>query len=149
MPVAGDAAVQQMLHEWLPYWTDPERTGGDEDPRNWPNAPHFMPRPTAFELKKLAGKYKEHAGLGWEQLHPRCIQHLADEDIERFIDILLAWEADPQAYVDWLTNVIFRAKPEGGRRPIGITFIFVRLWSALRGREARAWERRNAEKFHE
>ena len=40
---------------------------------------------------------------------------------ERFIDILLAFEANPHKRLDRARTVVLRPKPTGGYRAIGIT----------------------------
>ena len=58
------------------------------------------------------------------------------------------WEERPERPLAWLTMVVFKPKPDqSGLRPIGLTVSILRVWSRLRSRVARDWERNNDDKF--
>ncbi|CAK0889681.1 unnamed protein product [Prorocentrum cordatum] len=145
LPVNGDEAVRHCLKEWLPLWLDPRRRGGLEEAASWGGAPEPLPSLEVDSLRYLLKRYGRWAGLGWDQLHPRQLLLLDESFLARLHDVLASWEDGPEAYLDWLAVIVFRAKADGGRRPIAPTCLQIRLWSALRGPIVRAWEAQHHE----
>ena len=65
-------------------------------------------------------------------LNPRAWKWVAPETKERVIDVILLFEKLAVLPLEWLTLVIFLAKPEGGHRPIGLGASVVCLWGKIR-----------------
>ncbi|CAK0885457.1 unnamed protein product, partial [Prorocentrum cordatum] len=147
LPVNGDEAVRHCLKEWLPLWLDPRRRGGLEEAASW-EAPEPLPSLEVDSLRHLLKRHGRWAGLGWDQLHPRQLLLLDESFLARLLDVLASWEDGPEAYWDWLAVIVFRAKADGGRRPIAPTCLQLRLWSALRGPIVRAWEAQHHEVWY-
>ncbi|CAK0790404.1 unnamed protein product, partial [Prorocentrum cordatum] len=135
----GDEAARHCLKEWLPLWLDPRRRGVLEEAGSW-GAPEPLPSLEVDSLRYLLKRYGRWAGLGWDQLHPRQLLLLDESFLARLLDVLAGWEDGPEACLDWLAVIVSRAKAGGGRRPIALTCLQLRLWSALRGPTVRAWD---------
>ncbi|CAK0878797.1 unnamed protein product [Prorocentrum cordatum] len=109
LPVNGDEAVQHCLKEWPPLWLDPRRRGGLEEAASW-GATEPLPNLEVGSLRHLLKRYGRWAGLGWGQLHPRQLLRLDESFLVRLLEVLASWEDAPEAYLDWLSVIVFRAK---------------------------------------
>ena len=145
LPAQGQQAIEALLEEWLPRWTEARRLA--EDPTQWNVRGQQLPPITLAELDNVLKRYKECTGLGSDQLHPRSLAQLPEEYRIRMIDLFHLWEAQPQALMDFLTKVIFLDKPDGGVRPICLTCAFLRIWSRLRQPVAKQWEAEHSAEF--
>ncbi|CAK0788106.1 unnamed protein product [Prorocentrum cordatum] len=123
LPVNGDEAVQHCLKEWLPLWLDPRRRGGLGEAASW-EVTEPLPNLEVGSLKYLLKRYG------------------------RLLEVLASWEDSPEAYLDWLSVIVFRAKADGGTRPIALTCLQVRFWSAMRGPIVRQWEAQHREAWY-
>ncbi|CAK0823898.1 unnamed protein product, partial [Prorocentrum cordatum] len=59
-----------------------------------------------------------------------------------------AWEGAPTAYLGWPSAIVSRAKRGGGRGPIALTCLQLRLWSAMRGSIVRRWGAQHREAWY-
>ncbi|CAK0841387.1 unnamed protein product [Prorocentrum cordatum] len=147
LPVNGDEAVQHCLKEWPPLWRDPRRRGGLEEAASW-EATEPLPHLEVDSLRYLLKRHGRWAGLGWDQLHPRQLLRLGESFLVRLLEVLASWEDAPEAYLDWLSAIVFPATADGGRRPIALTCLQIRLWSAMRGPIVREWEAKHHEAWY-
>ena len=74
-----------------------------------------------------------------DNFHPRWIAVLPTDWKERFIDILMMWEARPVKPKSWLRFFVVGPKPDGGDRTIGLSVCPLRVWSMLRRPYAVKW----------
>ena len=92
-------------------------------------------------LDATCKRYAEHAGLGWDRIHPRTIL-LAPLALKMgLLDLMHTWERNPCRLRNWLSKILFKSKPDGGQRPIASAFFVLRLWSRMRSPISRQWER--------
>ena len=91
--------------------------------------------------------YKATTGLGIDELNPRTWRWLPVEFLLRLIAIIHAWERNPVMIKELLHLIVFKAKPEGGFRPIAQMVSLLRVWSKLRHDIAAAWEKQHAAPF--
>ena len=141
--LGGDDALAALEAEWMPIWRARPKTEVEE----WPDDEAALPPCTVEQLRGLLGLYARWAGLGWDALHPRQLAYLPGVFLQVFLGILAKWEGSPRKLHHFLTKMIFINKPTGGKRPIGLTCLWMRLYSRLRADIARQWEITNAEKF--
>ena len=101
-PAVGQAAVAQLLGEWLPRWTDARRMS--EDAQIWDIGGAELPRITLKMLDKVLASYKEGMGLGADRLHPESLLLFPVDYRTRLIDLFHGWEKDPQRLLILLTK---------------------------------------------
>ncbi|CAK0844578.1 unnamed protein product, partial [Prorocentrum cordatum] len=135
LPVNGGEAVQHCLKEWPPLWLDPRRRGGLEEAASW-EATEPLPHLEVDSLRYLLKRYG------------RQLLRLDESFLVRLLEVLASWEDAPEAHLDWPPVIVFRAKADGGRRPIALTCLQIRLWSAMRGPIVREWEAKRHEAWY-
>ena len=73
-------------------------------------------------------------------INPKAIFQLPVELRVRFIDLLMAFEAELVKPLSWSHMMVLRPKPSGGHRTIGLTVAPLRVLSRLRRPLAQKWE---------
>ena len=134
------------MADWQPLWCDPTRTNESKAILDY-DVQNTLGPITLLELDGVLLTYPSKVGLGADCLHPRSISLLSDDFRLRVIDMMHSWESRPEVPLAWITLSVFRPKPDGGYRPIGLTASILRVWSRLRSRKARAWEQANMHSF--
>ena len=137
--LVGQAALSKVLDEWLPLWRHPSR-GGRQHPAEW-EASWSLPPITADQIRGVAKLFSKETGLGWDNFHPRLLLEVGEVMLGRLADVLNAWERSPRCGELWTIVIVFIDKPEGGQRPIGLLPLLARVWSRIRQKECRRWER--------
>ncbi|CAK0882320.1 unnamed protein product [Prorocentrum cordatum] len=146
-PVNGDEAVEHCLKEWPPLWLDTRRRGGLEEDAGW-GASELLPNLEVDDLRFLLKRCGRWAGLGWDQLHPRRLLLVAEPFLRGLIEVRASRGDTPAAYLEWLSVIVFRTEPDGGRRLIAPTCLQLRLWPALRGPIVRTWGAQHREAWY-
>ena len=134
--------MEAELDVWREVWSCPEAA------QDWTAMPVDapLPRPSPGELRRAARSIKQHTALGGDHLHPRSIALLDDAALEvpAVIFMLVEELGTPPLR---LLVIVLLAKPDGGRRPIGLLTGLMRIWGKLRRRYAREWERGHSRPF--
>ena len=80
--------------------------------------------------------------LGWDGIHPRCLNRLSSELLTWLVLILKHAEKTGtwQEAVE-LVIIVLPHKPDGGFRPIGLLPMLTRLWMRARRSVCIKWER--------
>ena len=82
-----------LLEQWTPLWQSARKESAPPQARAWQGP--ALP-PLVFErFIEVLSLYKEGAGLGIDDFNPRSWLLLPKDFLERFLDILHAWEANP------------------------------------------------------
>ena len=92
------------------------------------------------EVYDVCKTYKSTAGLGHDCINPKAILQLPGELRTRFIDLLMAFEAELVNPLCWPHMMVLRPKPTGGHRTIGLTVAPFRVLSRLRRPLAQKWD---------
>ena len=134
----GRQLLVNQMGTWLPLWLDPRRANAkqlaDQEDMGEP-----LPRPSLEEVDNVCKTYKHTAGLGHDCINPKAILQLPVELRVRFIDLLMAFEAQLVKPLSWSHMMVLRPKPSGGHT-IGLTAAPLRLLSRLRRPLAQKWE---------
>ena len=106
---------------------------GDAPPELWVEA-----------VLEAAMTFPIDTGLGWDGIHPRCLNRVSKELMAWLVLILKHAEATGgwQAAVE-LVIIVLLPKPDGGFRPIGLLPMLPRLWMRVRKGVLVKWERAN------
>lgn len=121
LPAAGQSIVDDFLAEWMPMWSDAARLAESTAILEKPVRATLEPI-TLQQLDEVLLTYPSKAGLGADCFHPGPISLLTDDFRLRVIDFMHLWESTPEPPLAWTTLIVFRPKPEGGYRPIGLTY---------------------------
>ena len=72
LPVAGQAALKQLLDQWEPLWYVP---GRGPHPARWeiPSDEAVLSPFRLEDLLRACRRYSPSAGLGWDGFHPRWV----------------------------------------------------------------------------
>ena len=92
-------------------------------------------------LIEVLGTYKAFTGLGIDEQNPRTWLLLPTIFLVRLIAIIHSWEMYPAMLDEWTHLIVFKAKQEGGFRPIAQMVSLLRVWGKLRHDMAAEWER--------
>ena len=95
------------------------------------------------EISDACSTFPDHAGLGWDRMHPKCILRLSPAliDMPDAVFMMCEDEGDwPRAVA--LVIIALLPKTDGGFRPIGLMPCCCRVWSRVRRKHAVAWEER-------
>jgi hypothetical protein len=139
LPIVGKQAVEALVAEWKPRWTDPSRLQESQGVLET-SVTSTLERSTVHRLDKVLATYPERVGLGNDCLHPRSFLLLPRSSRQRLIDIMHTWERSPKRPLDWVNVIVFLTKLTGGLRPIGLAVSVMRVWSRIRSEEAGDWE---------
>jgi hypothetical protein len=99
------------------------------------------------DFDKVCLSFKEKAGLGVDNFHPRWLLYLPTSWRERYIDLLMLWERAACKPKAWLHAFVLLDKPSGGDRTIGLSVAPLRIWSKMRRPLAAAWEASHNDDF--
>ena len=140
--VDGLAGPQLLVNKWgrgyRSGWIRAETTAkqlADQEDMGEP-----LPRPSLEEVDNVCKTYKHTAGLGRDCINRKAILQLPVELRARFIDLLMAFEAELVNPLSWSHMMVLRPKPSGGHRTIGLTVAPLRVLSRLRRPLAQKWE---------
>ncbi len=91
---------------------------------------------------EVAMTFPVDTGLGWDGIHPRCLNRLSKELLAWLVLILKRSEKSGrrQEAVE-LIIIVLLPKPDGGFRPIGLHALLPRLWMKTRRAVCIKWER--------
>ena len=119
------------METWLPLWLDGRRAAAKQlaDQEGWGDP---LPRPSLEDVDNVFKTNKSTAGLGYDSVNPKAILQLPGELRERFIDLLMAFEANLVKPSCWAHMIVLRPKHSRGRRTIGLTVSPLRVLSRLR-----------------
>ena len=166
LPQVGQQAVRALEEQWRPLWQAPGRsraphqstpaTTGRQSPAAQPCIDfqkyykkldgHASPLPQLppillQRLIEVLGTYKATTGLGIDEQNPRSWLLLPPIFLIRLITIIHSWEQHPAMIEELKHRIVFKAKPEGGFRPIAQMVSLLRVWGKLRHDMAAEWER--------
>ena len=124
----------------LPLWLDGRRAAAKQlaNQACWGDS---MPRPSLEAVDIVFKTYKSTAGLGHESMNSKAILQLPGDLRERFIDLLMAFEASLVTPLCWVHMMVLRPMPSGGHRTTGLTVSPLRALSRLRRPLAQQWEK--------
>ena len=139
-PLGAQAEVDKTADEWAALWAE----GADYLASVFPDDASRLAPLTAASLRKAALTFPTSTGTGADNLAPRALSRLDDEDLQMLADILNAMELNGQwARSLMMVIIVLIPKSDGGRRPIGLMPTVIRLWMRARSIEARKWEAAN------
>ena len=92
--LAGPELLVKQMETWLPLWLDGRRANAKQlaDQEDWREP---LPRLSLEEVDDVCKTYKSTAGLGHDCINIKAILQLQVELRVRFIDLLMAFEANP------------------------------------------------------
>ena len=91
--LAGPELLVSQMGTWLPLWLDGRRAKSKQlaDQEDWGE---LLPRPSLEEVDAVCKTFKSTAGLGHVCVNPKAILQPPDDLRVRFIDLLVAFEAN-------------------------------------------------------
>eukprot|EP00973_Karenia_brevis_P061595 8565581-Karenia_brevis.AAC.1 len=144
-PLGPQQTADAEAATWAVQWAA-ERPYPDMD---WPeDLGAIPPQLQLHELKKTLASFPAGTGLGWDALHPRALLRLSDGLLMALLRLLFVCECRgswPKAVA--LVVIVLLAKPDGGRRPIGLLPLLPRIWMRVRRAVTRQWERQNDRQY--
>ena len=135
-PLSDQAAVEAEADRWAALWAEGCQYRDVVDPSGDPPAAL-----TAAELRAAALTFPPFTGVGADNIAPRALARLSDELLVAlglllvFVERVGRWPACLH-----LVLIVLLAKPDGGRRPIGLFPTVIRVWMRARSSIARQWE---------
>ena len=125
---------------WADLWDEEMPYDAFVDPHGSPTLPPLR----VHDLRTAALSFPAGTGLGADNIAPRALARLSDEALKGLCAILMAaellgrWPA-----MALMVLIVLLPKPDGGRRPIGLFPVIVRVWARARSHIARQWEADN------
>ena len=94
------------------------------------------------DIRKVAPTYRLRTGLGTDCFNPRWLGWLSDVTLDGFAKLLMAIEA-PGVWPTLVQQIVIALIPkaDGGRRPIGLLAMLVRVWERVRRPIVQSWRR--------
>jgi len=140
-PLAEQSEVELEANFWATLWDEECPYDAFVDPHGSPALPPLR----AHDLRTASLSFPAGTGLGADHIAPRALARLSDEALRGLCAILMAAELlGKWPKVAMLVLIMLLPKPDGGRRPIGLFPVIVRIWARARAQVARQWETDNA-----
>ena len=139
-PLSMQAEVDTEAHKWGLEWACDSPLTHLPWPRGW-GACSPLPDLAVEALQAAARTFPAGTGLGWDKLHPRAVSRCDAGALRALLRLLLMAEF----IGDWPSSagvvlICLLAKPDGGRRPIGLLPSVIRWWMRARLDVVRAWQ---------
>ena len=139
-PADAQQEANQAARDWGKQWG----CGREEhEELQWPqDMGEAPPELWTDAVLEAAMTFPADTGLGWDGLHPRCLNRLSKELLNWLVLILKQAEKSGrwQEAVE-LIIIVLLPKPDGGFRPIGLLPLLPRLWMRTRRAVCIKWER--------
>ena len=137
VPLCDQADVEAEANSWAGLWKEGEAYDAACQPFGTAPLPPIRPS----DLRLAALSFPIGTGLGADNTAPRAVARLSDKLLRDLCIILIAVEllGSWPAIVKWVLIVLL-PKTDGGRRPIGLFPLIIRVWARARTCIARRWE---------
>jgi len=140
-PLCDQADVEAEADTWARLWLEDHGYPCCIDPSGTPPLVPLMP----WALRRAALTFPAGTGLGSDNIAPRALCRLSDAAVGALCKLLAAMELLGNWAAAWrIVLIVLLPKPDGGRRPIGLFPMILRLWMRARCYAARAWEAAHA-----
>ena len=140
VPLSAQADIEDEANQWASLWCEGQDYlcyfDADELTSTEPLRAH--------QWRAAALSFPSGTGLGCDNTSPRAYARLSEETLDKLGLLMHACErAGLWAKIIHLIMIVLLAKPDGGRRPIGLFPTMIRVWMRARACVARAWESDN------
>ena len=68
---------------------------------------NVLDRPSVERVRRALRGFRPSLGLGVDCINPRSFDLLDDDFVERLIDLMMMWEADPLLSTRWPSLMVF------------------------------------------
>jgi len=139
-PLAEQSEVEVEANYWAALWEEEFPYDAFVDPLGSPALPPL----NVHDLRAASLSFPAGTGLGADNIAPRALARLSDDALRGLCAILMAAELlGKWPRIAMMVLIVLLPKPDGGRRPIGLFPVIIRVWARARAQVARRWEAEN------